>query len=167
VTERDELERRIHRFGPDVALGARTRACLLDALAREHPERDRYGQRRGQTRERPRNRVGEDIEVWRLAAYQAAERYDSVIPSGPRERGHRRWKLERARHLELVDGRAGGQRAAQRPLREGAGDLFVPSSPYECHTRFDKPVSHSRGRLPTRRHLAQSSPRMRPPRVAR
>lgn len=161
MTERDELERRSHGLGPDVALGAGARACLLDALAREHPERDRYRQRRGQIRERPRDGVGEHIEMRRVAAYQAAERYDRVVPSRPREGGHRRWQLEGPRHLELVDDRAGGQGPAQRPLCERAGDLFVPSGPYECHTRFDKPVSHSRGRLPTHRHLAQSSPRMR------
>jgi len=167
VTERDELERRVHGFGPDVTLGARARAGLLDALAGEHAERDRHRQRRGQLRESARDRMREHIEVRRVAAYQAAQRYHGVVTSGPRERGDRRRQLERPRHLELVDSRSSGQGALQRPLRQGTSDLFVPSGPYECHAGRDKPVSHSRGRLPSHRQQAQSSPRMRSPRVAR
>jgi len=167
VTKHDELERRIHRVGTHVAVGAGARACLFDAVAREHAERDRNWQRCGQIRERPRDRVREHLEVRRLAANQTAERDYRVVPSGACERGHRGRQLERPRHLELIDDRAGGQGALKSPLREGPGDLFVPSGPYECHTRFDKPVSHSRRRLPTHGHLAQSSPRMRSRRVAR
>src|SRR5256885_5418137 len=41
VTKHDELERRIHRVGTHVAVGAGARARLFDAVAREHAERDR------------------------------------------------------------------------------------------------------------------------------
>jgi hypothetical protein len=167
VTERDQLERRVHRLGSGIALGAGTRPRLLDAVAGEDAEGDRDRQRRREVRERPRDRVGEHIEMWRLAAYQAAERHHRFVAPGPREGGDGRRELERAGHLELVDDRASRQGALQSPLGERPGDLFVPSGPYECHTRFDKPVSHSRGRLPTHGHLAQSSPRMRSRRVAR
>jgi hypothetical protein len=167
VTERDQLECRVHRLGSGIALGAGPCARLLDAVACEHTERDRDWQRRREVRERARDRVREHIEMRRLAAYEAAERHHRFVPACPRQGGDGWRELEGASYLELVDDGAGRQGALQSPLGKRPGDLFVPSGPYECHTRFDKPVSQSRGRLPTHGHLAQSSPRMRSPRVAR
>jgi hypothetical protein len=158
--ERDDLERGIHRLCADVALGPRARSRLIHGLAGEHAERDRDVEPRPQIGERACDRVGENVEMRRLAADQAAERDHRVVPSGARYRRHGLRELERTCHLELFDLGPRGQRAAQRPLRQGAGDLVVPARSDDRHPGSDKRVSHSGWRLPTLGHLTQSSPRM-------
>jgi hypothetical protein len=45
-------------------------------------------------------------------------------------------------------------------LSQRPGNLVVPASPDDRDARAPMRISHSRGRLPTRLHLPQSSPRM-------
>ena len=162
MTERDDLQGRVHRFGSDVAFPAGSRASLLDVLAGQDAVRYRDLEAGSEVCQRASDSVSEDVEMRRLAAYQAAKRHDCVEPPGRRDRRHRPGQLERARHVEFLDLRPRRQGTRGGSLRQTAGDLFVPAGPNDCHPGTDKPVSHSRGRLPTLRHMAQSSPRMTP-----
>ena len=160
MTQGHELERGLHRLDADVVFGTRTRARLLDGLAGEHAERDRHLTAHGQLREGPRDRMGEDLEMRRLAPQEAADRNDRVVTAGPGERCHRRSKLEGARDLEAVNARAGGPRALQSAFFEGPGDVVVPPRAHDCNaTATYLRYPPWRG-LPRARHLAQSSPRM-------
>ena len=160
MTKRDELERSLHRFGADVVLGARPRAGLFDRLAREHAERDRDRERRGELGQGSRDRVGEDVEVGGLATDQAAERNDRVETSRPCEHRDRRRQLEGAGDLELLDPRSFGERCFDGALGEGAGDLVVPPCANDRHTRAGVGILSPGRSLPRGRHLPQSSPRM-------
>src|SRR5438132_11231517 len=97
MTQRDELERGVHRLAADIVLGARTRTRLLDGLAGEHAERDRDRERDSELGQGSRDRVREYIEMGSLTSYQAAKRDDDVETPGPREHRDRRPQLERAR----------------------------------------------------------------------
>lgn len=162
MTERDELERGVHGFRADVVLRARARAGLVDRLAREHAERDRDRKGRGELGEGSRDRVCENVEMCGLASDQTAERHDRVEPAGARDRRDRRRQLERARDLELLDLRSGGERRADRPLRQSSRDLFVPPCPHDRHAGPAMSISYRWQRLPTRGHIPQSSPPMPP-----
>jgi hypothetical protein len=160
MTQRDQPQRRLHRLRTDVVLGTRARACLIDGLAREHAERDRDLQRRRELGQGPRDRVSEDVEVRGLTSYQAAERDDRVEASRPCEHCDRRWQLERAGDLELLDLRAFRECRLDGTLRERPGDLVVPPRSYDRDARTGRGILHPRRRLPTGRHLPQSSPCM-------
>ena len=166
MTKSHDLERGIHRLGADVAIGTRARPGLLEVLAGKDAERDRDRQRLGQTRQGTRDRVGENVEMGGLAADQATKRDDGVEAARFRDGRDGRRQLERPGHLELLDRRPGGESPSQRALGERPGYVFVPTCAHDRHPRPDKCVSHSRGRLPTLRHLSQSSPRMAFHRVA-
>ena len=161
MTQRDELECRLHRFRADVVF--RTGACarLIDRLAGQHAERDRDRQRRRELGERSRDRVGEDVEVRRLTSDQAAERHDGIKASGSREGRHGRGQLERARDLKLLDLRAFRQGGLNGRLGEGTGDLVVPAGSDDRDVRAGAGILLPRRSLPRSRHLPQSSPRMR------
>src|SRR5207253_9723580 len=96
MTQRDKLERGIHRLATDVVLGARARTRLLDGHAGEHGERDGDRERDGELGQGSRDRVGEYIEMGGLTSYQAAKRNDGVETPGPREHRERRRERERA-----------------------------------------------------------------------
>jgi hypothetical protein len=161
MTQGDELERRLHRLSPHVVLGTRTRARLIDRLAREYAERDRDGQRRRELGEGPRDRVRQDVEVRGLASDQTAERHDRVETSRSREYRDGRRQLERAGDLELLHLRAFRERGPKRAPGERAGDLVVPARAHDRHTRTACRILTPSRCLPSRRHLSQSSPRMR------
>lgn len=162
MTQGDHLERGIHHFRTDVVLGTRTRACLIDRLAGEHPEGDRDRERRRELREGSRDRVGKYVEVCGLSSDQAAKRYDRVESSGSREHGDGRGQLERAGDLELLHLRSRRQGGLNRPLGQGAGDLVVPPCANDRDARAAMGILSPSRSLPSRRHLSQSSPRMRP-----
>jgi hypothetical protein len=160
MTQRHQLERRLHRLRADVVLGTRARARLIDGLAREHSEGDRDGQRRGELGEGTRDGVGENIKVGGLAPDQAAKRDDSVETARSREGRDRRWQLEGARDFEFLDLRLFGERRLNRALRKGAGDLVVPPCANDRDARAACGILSPSRSLPSRRHLSQSSPRM-------
>jgi hypothetical protein len=162
VTQGDDLERGIHRLGADVPLSAGAGLGLLEVVACEHTERDRDIQACSKIRQSARHGLREHVEVRRLSADQTAKRHDGIEPTGRGNRSDRRRKLEGAGDLEFLDFRSSCECPRDRPLREAARDPIVPAGPDDRHPGTDKPVSHSGGRLPTPRHLAQSSPRMTP-----
>jgi hypothetical protein len=167
MTQRNELECRLHGLRAHVVVSARTRTCLIDGLARENAERDRDRQRRRELSQRSRDRVGEDVEVRGLTSYQAAERHDGVEASRSREHRDRRRQLERAGHLELLDLRALGERGLNGTLGERSRDLFVPARPDDRHPRAGLLILSPSRSLPSSGHLSQSSPRMRHSPVSR
>jgi len=160
VTQRNELERGIHRLRTDVVLGTRSRARLFDGLARENAKWDRHGQRRRELRERPRNGVREDVEMRRLAPDQTAERHHRVETSGAREHRDRRRQLEGARDLELLDPRILGQRSLDGALGKSSRDLVIPARAHDRHASAAMRILNPGRSLPRGRHLPQSSPRM-------
>ena len=160
MTKGDELERCLHRLGADVVLRARSRACLFDRLAREHPERDRDGKRCRELGQGSRDRMGQDVKVGGLASDQTAERNDRVETPRSREQRHRRWQLKGAGDLELLDLRSFGERDLDRTLCERAGDLVVPARAHDRDPRPAVGILSPRRSLPRSRHLPQSSPRM-------
>ena len=160
MTKRDELECGLHRLDTDVVLGARPRACLVDGLAREDPERDRDRDRRGELGERSRDRVREDVEVGGLPSNQAAKRNDRVETSRSREHRDCRRQLEGARDLELLDFRAFGESGPNGALGQRAGDVVVPTRAHDRDPRAGVGILSPRRSLPRGRHLPQSSPRM-------
>ena len=160
MTQRDELECRLHRFGADVVLGTRPRTRLFDGLAREDAERNRDGQRRRELGQRSRDGVGEDVEVRGLTSDQAAERDDSVETPGSPEQRDRGWQLEGPGDLELFDLRALGERCLHGAPGERAGDLVVPAGADDRDARAGVRILHPGRSLPSGRHLPQSSPRM-------
>jgi hypothetical protein len=162
MTQRHELERRLHRLRPDVVLGTRARARLVDGLAREHSERDRDRQRRRELGEGTCDGVGQDIEMSGLASNQAAKRNDSVETARSREGRNRRWQLEGARDLELFDLRLFGEPGLNRTAGKRAGDLVVPACAHDRDARTACGILSPSRSLPSRRHLSQSSPRMQP-----
>ena len=166
MTQRDDLERGIHRLGADVALRTRARPGLLEVFAGQDAEGDRDRKRLGQAREGARDRVGEHVEMGGFAADQTPKRDDGVEPAGLRDGRDGRRELEGTGDLELLDRRPSRKSASQRALRERPGYVFVPTCTHDRHSGSDKSVSHSCGRLPTLRHLSQSSPRMALRRVA-
>jgi hypothetical protein len=167
VTQRDDLEGGVHRLGADVALPAGTRLGLFEVLAGENAEGDRDLEPCRKIRQSVRHSMSEHVEMQCLAAYQAAKRDHGVEASGRGDRCDRGRELERARNLEFLDIGAEREPPSDRPLGEAPRDFVVPAGANDRHPGADKPVSHSRGRLPTPRHLAQSSPRMTPLWVAR
>lgn len=160
MTKRDELERRLHRLGADVVLGARSGARLFDGLAREDAERDRDRERCRKLGERPRHGMGEDVEMSGLTSDQTAERDDSVEAPRPGQHRDGRRQLERARHLELVDLRTRSEGGVQGPAGQGPSDLVVPASTDDRHARAEMEILSPGRSLPSTRHLPQSSPRM-------
>ena len=162
MTKRDELERGRHRFGTDVVLGARPRTRLFDRLAGEDTERDRDGQRCRELGQRARDGVGQDVEVRRLASDQTAERNNCVKTARSSEHCDRRWQLEGAGDLELLDPCAGGQRRLEGAAGERAGDLVVPARAHDRDAGAGVRILSPRRSLPRGRHLPQSSPRMQP-----
>ena len=162
MTKRHELERGLHRLGADVVLGTRPRTRLFDGLAREDAERDRDGHRCRELGQRPRDRVGEDVEVRGLASDQTAERNDGVETPRPREHRDSGWQLEGAGDLELLDRGALGQRRLNGALGERAGDLVVPAGSHDRDARTGVRILSPCRSLPRSRHLPQSSPRMEP-----
>jgi hypothetical protein len=162
VTKRNELERGLHRLGADVVFGTRPRTRLFDGLAREDTERDRDRKRCREVGERPRDRVGEDIEVRGLTSDQATERYDGVETPRSRKHRDRGWQLERAGDLELLDLGALGERCLNGALGERAGDLVVPACSHDRDARTGMRILSPCRSLPRSRHLPQSSPRMEP-----
>jgi hypothetical protein len=161
MTHRDELERGGHSLRADVVVRARTSARLVDGLAREHAERDRDRQRDRELREGSRDGMREHVEVGRLTSDEATEGHDRVETSRAREHCDRRWQLERAGDLELLDPRAFRERGLDGALCERAGDLVVPASAHDRDAGTRVGILHPRRRLPSGRHLPQSSPRMR------
>ena len=161
MTERNELQRRLHGLRADVVVRTRTRTRLIDGLAREHAERDRDRQRCRELGQRPRDRVGKDVEVRGLPSYQTAERHDGVETSRSREHRDRRWQLERAGDLELLDLRPLGEGGLDGTLGERSRDLFVPTRPDDGDARAGLLILSPSRSLPSSGHLSQSSPRMR------
>ena len=162
MTQRDELERGVHRLATDIVLGARARTRLLDGLAGEHAERDRDRERDSELGQGSRDRVGEYIEMGSLTSYQAAKRNDGVETTGPGKHRDRRWELERACDLELLDFRPGRERGLDGALGKGARDLIVPARAHDRDAGAGVRILHPRRSLPRGRHLPQSSPRMQP-----
>jgi hypothetical protein len=162
VTKRNELERGLHRLGADVVFGTRPRTRLFDGLAREDTERDRDRKRCREVGERPRDRVGEDIEVRGLTSDQATEGNDGVETPRSREHRDRGWQLERAGDLDRLDLGAFGERRLNGTLGERAGDLVVPARSHDRNARTRMRILSPCRSLPRSRHLPQSSPRMEP-----
>jgi hypothetical protein len=160
MTKRDELEGGLHRLGADVVLRARPGARLFEGLAREDAERDRDRERRSELGQGPRDRMGENVEMGGLTPDQAAERNHSIETTRSREQRDRRRQLEGARDLELLDSRAFGERGAEGPTGERAGDLVVPAGADDGHARAAVSILSPCRSLPRGRHLPQSSPRM-------
>ncbi len=160
MTQRDQLERRLHRLSTDVVFWAGTRARLIDRLAREDPEGDGDRERHREFGERSRDGMREDIEMGGLASDQTAKRNNCIETSRSPERRDRRRQLERPGDFELLDLRAGRERGLYRALGEGAGDLVVPARAYDRDTRSPVRILHPGRSLPSARHLPQSSPRM-------
>jgi hypothetical protein len=160
VTQRNELERGLHRLGADVVLGTRSGARLFDVLAREDAERNSDGKRRRKLREGSGDGMRQNLEVRGLAPDQAAERHDRVETSSARKHRGGRWQLERAGDLKLLDLRVSGQRRLDRPLGKGASDLVVPARAQDGHPRAAVRILSPGRSLPRGRHLPQSSPRM-------
>ena len=79
---------------------------------------------------------------------------------GPREHRDRRWELERACDLELLDLRAGRERGLDGALGKGARDLIVPARPHDRDARTAVGILHPGRSLPSGRHMPQSSRRM-------
>ncbi len=161
MTQRHELERRLHRLRADVVLRARTSAGLFHGLAREHAKGDRDRKRCGELGQGSRNGVGENVEVRGLTSDQAAKGNDGIETPGSREHRHGRWQLERAGDVELLDLRAFGERRLDRAPRECTRDLVVPARAHDRDARAPVRVLHPCRSLPSGRHLPQSSPRMR------
>jgi len=160
VTQCNELERGRHRLGTHVVPGARSCTCLLDGLAREDAERYRHGQRCRKLREGSCDGVGEDVEMCGLAPDQTAERHDRVETPGAREHGDRRWELEGAGDLELLDFGVRRQRRLDGAVGQRARDLIVPPCADDGHARTAVRILNPGRSLPRGRHLPQSSPRM-------
>lgn len=160
MTQRDELERSLHRLRADVVLWTRPGTGLVDCLAREHAERDRDRHGCRELRQRSRDRVREHVEVGGLTPDQTAERHDRV--ETPRSREHRDcwWQFEGAGDLELLHIRACREGRLDRALREGAGDLVVPARSHDRDAGTGIGILYPCRRLPSGRHLPQSSPRM-------
>ncbi len=165
MTQRDELERGLHSFRADVVFRTRTSARLVDGLAGEHAERDRDGHRDRELRQGSRDGMGEHVEVGSLTSDEATEGHDRVETSRAREHRDRRWQLERAGDLELLDLRVSRERGLDRALCERAGDLVVPASAHDRDAGAGMGISYRCRRLPSGRHLPQSSPRMQRCRV--
>lgn len=161
MTQGDQLERGLHRFGTDVVLRTRTCSRLIDGLAREHAERDRDREGRRQLSEGSRDRVGQDFEMRGLSSYQAAKRNNRVESSRSREHGDRRWQLEGAGDLELLHLRSLRQCGLNRPLGQGPGDLVVPPCANDRDAGAAMGILSPSRSLPRGRHVSQSSPRMR------
>jgi hypothetical protein len=160
MTKRNKLERGFHRFRAHVVLGTRSRARLVDRLARQHTERDRDRKGGRELGEGSRDRVREHIEVSGLSSYQAAERHHGVEPSGAREHRDGGGQLERAGDLELLDLCACREGDLDRALGERAGNVIVPARPHDGDARTAIRILHPGRSLPRGRHLPQSSPRM-------
>jgi len=160
MTKRDELEGGLHSFGTDVELEARPCARLFDGLAREDTERDRDWEGRGELGEGPRDGMGQHVEVGGLTSDQAAKRDNGVETSGSGEHRDRRWQLERAGDLELLDLRAFGERRLEGAVSERTGDLIVPARAHDRHAGAGVRILHPGRSLPRGRHMPQSSPRM-------
>jgi hypothetical protein len=167
MTEGDQLERGLHRFGAHVVVRTRTRPCLIDVLASEDTERDRHGKRRRKLGERSRDGMREDVEVGGLAPDQAAKRHHRVETAGPREKGHGGWELEGARHLELLDLGPCRERRLHRPFGQRAGHILVPARTHDRHSGPPMEILSPSRSLPRGGHLSQSSPRMRHCRVSK
>lgn len=161
MTKRDELERGLHRFGADVVFGARPRARLFDGLAREDTEWDRDREGRGELGQGSRDGMSENVEVGGLTSDQAAKRDDGVETPGSGEHRDRRWQLERAGDLELLDLRAFGERRLEGAAGERAGDVIVPARAHDRDAGVRVRILHPGRSLPRGRHMPQSSPRMR------
>ena len=160
MTQRDELERGLHRFRTDVVLRARPRTCLLDGLAGEDTKRDRNWQGCRELGERSRDGVGEHVEMGCLPPDQTAERHDRVETLRACEHRDRRWQLERARDLELLDLRFFSERGLDGALRQRSGDFIVPARAHDRDAGATMGVLNPGRSLPRGRHLPQSSPRM-------
>ena len=160
MTQGDELERGLHRLSTDVVLGARARTRLLDGLAGEHAERDRDGHGCRELRQRSRDGIREHVEVGRLTSDEAAERHDRIEAPRSREHRDRRWELERACDLELLDFRPGRERGLDGALGKGARDLIVPARAHDRDARTAVGILHPGRSLPSGRHMPQSSRRM-------
>jgi hypothetical protein len=161
MTQRDELERGLHRLRADVVLWTGAGACLVEVLAREHAERDRNRHGCRQLRQRSRNGMREDVEVGGLTSDQTTEWHHRV--ETPRSREHRdgRWQFEGAGDLELLHLRARCERGLDGPLGERAGDLVVPAGPHDRDASARMRILSPSRSLPSSGHLPQSSPRMR------
>ena len=81
MTQSDDLERRVHRVRAHVALRTRARPSLLEVLAGQDAERNRHRERRRKPRKCVRDGVRENVEVGRLAPYQAPKRNDRIKAS--------------------------------------------------------------------------------------
>jgi hypothetical protein len=160
MTQRDELEGGLHRLRADVVLWTRTGAGLVDGLARKDAERDRDRQGCRELRQGSRDGVREHVEVGGLTSDQTAERHDRVETPRSREHRDRRWQLERAGDLELLHLGACREGRLDRALRERAGDLVVPARAHDRHAGTGIGILYPCRRLPSGRHLPQSSPRM-------
>jgi len=79
--------------------------------------------------------VGQHVEVRRLAADEASERDDRVVATGVGKKCRGGWKLERTRHLEQVDARAGFGRTHDGAALERQRDLLIPPRAYDCDPR--------------------------------
>ena len=160
MTKRDELEGGLHRFGADVVLGARPGARLFDGLAGEDTEWDRDWEGRGELGQGARYGIGQDVEVCGLTSDQAAKRDDGVETPGSGEHRDRRWQLEGAGDLELLDVRAYGECRLEGAAAERTGDLIVPACAHDRHAGAGVRTLHPGRSLPRGRHMPQSSPRM-------
>jgi hypothetical protein len=160
MTKGDELECGLHRLGADVVLGARSGSRLFDGVAREDAEWDRDGKGRGEFGERSRDGMCKDVEVRGLAPDQAAKRHDGIETTRSRQQSNRRWQLEGARHLELLDLGAFRERGPRGAPGERAGDLVVPARAHDRDPRAGVGILSPGRSLPSTRHLPQSSPRM-------
>ena len=160
MTKRDKLEGGLHRFGADVVLRARPRARLFDGLAREDTEWDRDWEGRGELGKGPRDCMGEYVEVRGLTSDQAAKRDDGVETAGSGEHRDRRWQLERAGDVELLDLCGFGERRLEGTAGERTCDLIVPARAHDRYARARVRILHPGRSLPRGRHMPQSSPRM-------
>ena len=161
MTQGHELERGLHGLRADVVFRTRTRAGLVDGFAGEHAEGDGNRQGRRELRQRSRDGVREHVEVGGLTSDEAAEGHDRIETPGSRDQRDRSWELERPGNLELLDPRAYREGGLDRPLSEGTGDLVVPARAHDRDARAGVGILSPRRSLPRRRHLPQSSPRMR------
>jgi len=160
MTQRDELERGLHRLRTDVVVGARSRTRLFDGLAGEDAERDRDGKRHRELREGSGDGVGEDVEMCGFASDQTAQGHDRVETSGARQHRDGRGQLEGAGDLELLDLCICCKRRLDRALGERACDLVVPPGAQDGHAGTAMRILNPGRSLPRGRHLPQSSPQM-------
>src|SRR5215213_101118 len=121
------LEPGANRLGPLLEPVVRL-VCLLE---REDAERDRDARLERRQLEPGRGLAGDEVEVRRVAADDAAEGDDAGVTARLRERHRRDRKLERARDRhdrDRVPGDAEGLELRERPLEQPAGDVAVEAA---------------------------------------